>query len=150
MQEGRAGTGPPGRTAGALGAPMVECQAVAEIPSNTWTTELRRGLWTFCVLRAVAAEPCYGYDLVRRLSEIKGLFVDDGTVYRALHKLRKLGLVSAAERQSQIGPPRKYYRITQRGREELARREHFWVLVREGVDAVKRARGRPGQQRGRA
>ena len=87
MREGRAATGPPRGTAGALVARMVECQAMAEILSNTWTTELRRGLWTLCVLRAVAAEPCYGYDLVRELSDIKGLFVDEATVYRALHKL---------------------------------------------------------------
>ena len=150
MREGRAAKGSSRSTAGAFGAPVVECQTMAEIPSNNWTTELRKGLWAFCVLKAVAAEPCYGYDIVRRLSEIKGLFVDEATVYRALHKLRKLRLVSAAERKSPIGPPRKYYRITRRGRDELARRQHFWRLIRDGVEAVERGRGRPGQHRDRA
>jgi PadR family transcriptional regulator PadR len=98
----------------------------------------------------VEADACYGYDIVRRLSEIKGLFATEATVYRILPELRKRRLIRASQQKSPIGPPRKYYEITGRGREELGRLRHFWGLVREGVDAVGQGRGRPERHRGRA
>lgn len=109
---------------------------MAETYNNNWMTQLRKGLWEFCVLKALEAEPSYGYAIVRRLSEIKGLFVSEATIYLVLRKLRKLGLVRASRRKSVIGPPRKYYELTTRGRRELPRLKHFWRLVRHGVDAV--------------
>ena len=123
---------------------------MAETVSGNWMTQLRKGLWAFCILKIVEAEPCYGYDIVRRLSEIKGLFAAECTVYRIRLELSKQGLIWFARKKSPIGPPRKYYEITDRGRQELGRLRHFWGLVRKGVDGVGRERGRPERRPGRA
>ena len=114
----------------------IDSEDMAETFHNNWMTQLRKGLWEFCVLKALEAEPSYGYDIVRRLSEIKGLFVSEATIYLVLRKLRRAGLVKTSRRKSVIGPPRKYYELTARGRGEVPRLRHFWRLVRQGVEAV--------------
>ena len=103
------------------------------------------GLWGFCVLKTLEAEPCYGYDIVRQLSEIKGLSTNETTIYRILGELKKQGLVGTSMRKSPIGPPRKYYRITGRGRRELALRRHTWELISRGVDGIGKAPARRGR-----
>ena len=103
---------------------------------DNWMTEIRKGLWAYCILALADSEPCYGYDIVRRLSEVKGLFAEEGTVYRILAKLKADGLLRVAQRRSAIGPPRKYYQTTARGHEEVARLRHFWNLVGRGVNGL--------------
>ena len=104
--------------------------------NNTWMTQVRIGVFELCVLRAIDGGASYGYDIVRRLSEIKGLFTNESTIYPILAKFKRLGLVKTRAQKSKLGPPRKCHELTERGRRELARLDHFWLLVRSGVDAV--------------
>ena len=104
--------------------------------SGNWMTQIRKGLWAYCILAIADSEPCYGYEIVRRLSEIKGLFAVESTIYRILARLKAEGLLRVTLKPSTIGPPRSYFQITARGREELGRLRHFWGLVCRGVDEV--------------
>ncbi len=104
--------------------------------NSNWMRQLRKGVFELCVLRAIDAGTSYGYDIVRKLSEIKGLFTNEATIYPILAKFKRLGFASVSTEKSTLGPPRKRYELTERGRKELARLNHFWGLVRDGVDAV--------------
>ncbi len=79
-------------------------------------TQLRKGFLAYCVLRVCANEPKYTSDIIRRLSEAE-LVVVEGTIYPLLSRLQKDGLLVHEWQESEQGPPRKYYKITEFGAE---------------------------------
>jgi PadR family transcriptional regulator PadR len=83
-------------------------------------------------------EPTYGYDLARRLAEHApgGEAPRQGTLYPALRSLEKLGLLASTVEPSTAGPPRKYYRLTDDGRDALAAWRTEWTRLSSYVDAV--------------
>jgi PadR family transcriptional regulator PadR len=99
-------------------------------------SELRRGVLEHCVLAVVRDRESYGFDIVRVLSRTGGLVTSDGTIYPLLSRLRRDGLVSTTWRESDSGPPRRYYRVTTEGRRALDAFIHEWHDFRAAVDVV--------------
>jgi PadR family transcriptional regulator PadR len=99
-------------------------------------TNLRRGSLEFCVLAMLADEELYGLDIARRLTADGVLMSSEGTLYPLLSRLRKAGLVRTTWQESAEGPPRRYYSLTQDGRESLAAFNRTWPLFRDAVDAA--------------
>lgn len=79
-------------------------------------TQLRKGFLAYCVLRVCAHEPKYTSDIIRQLSDVE-LVVVEGTIYPLLSRLQKDGLLVHEWQESEQGPPRKYYKITDFGTE---------------------------------
>lgn len=96
-------------------------------------TNLRRGLVEFCVLALLETEPTYGLALARRLQEDQ-LVAGESTLYPLLARLRSSGLVESEWRESPTGRPRKYYAITDSGRDAVATFRLSWVSLRNAVD----------------
>ncbi len=99
-------------------------------------TQLRRGVLEYCVLALLSAEELYGFDLVRRLGDIEGMVTSEGTIYPLLSRLRREGWVSTTWRESESGPPRRYYATTAAGRHALAGFGLEWRRFRDSVDSV--------------
>ncbi len=110
-------------------------------------TELRRGVLEHCVLAVVREEESYAFDIVRVLSDAGDLVTSEGTIYPLLSRLRRDRLVTTTWRESDAGPPRRYYRITDEGRRALDAFIGEWARFRDAVDALLRARER-GHARG--
>lgn len=104
--------------------------------SERTLTQLRRGALPHCVLAALATEERYGFDLVRVLSETPGFTISEGTVYPLLSRLRRDGLVETTWRESESGPPRRYYRLTEDGALALDRFRDDWRGFRDAVDEL--------------
>lgn len=79
-------------------------------------TQLRKGFLAYCVLRVCMGEPKYTSDIIRRLSEAE-LVVVEGTIYPLLSRLQRDGLLAHEWQESEQGPPRKYYRVTDFGQQ---------------------------------
>jgi PadR family transcriptional regulator len=99
-------------------------------------TELRRGVLEYCVLAVVRDDESYAFDIVRQLSGAGELVTSEGTIYPLLSRLRRDRLVTTTWRESEAGPPRRYYRITDAGRRALEGFAHDWARFREAVDAI--------------
>lgn len=99
-------------------------------------TELRRGVLEYCVLAVVRNEELYAFEIVRTLSDAGELVSSEGTMYPLLSRLRRDGLVAATWRESDAGPPRRYYRITAGGRRALDAFVAEWTRFRSAVDAL--------------
>ena len=99
-------------------------------------TELRRGVLEYCVLASVRNEELYSFEIVRLLSDAGELVSSEGTMYPLLSRLRRDGLVAATWRESDAGPPRRYYRITAGGRRALDAFVAEWTRFRSAVDAL--------------
>jgi PadR family transcriptional regulator PadR len=100
-------------------------------------TQLRRGVLEHCVLALLESSgELYGFDLVRRLGEVDGMVTSEGTIYPLLTRLRRDGWVSTTWRESDAGPPRRYYAITPAGAHALAGFRSEWHRFRTSVDAL--------------
>ena len=102
------------------------------------TTQLRRGVLEYCVLALLDKEDRYGFDIARALGSVEPIAVSEGTVYPLLARLRKDGSVTTTWRESDAGPPRKYYAITPQGRRTLTDFIEDWDRFRDAVDIVLR------------
>jgi DNA-binding PadR family transcriptional regulator len=88
------------------------------------------------VLGILADGESYGYAIIKQIGELSGgrLEWTDGLLYPLLHRLERLGHVESVWRQPDGGRRRKYYRITERGRAELAEQHRQWATV---VDTLR-------------
>ena len=112
-------------------------------------TELRRGVLEHCVLAVVRRKEAYAFDIVRVLSGAGGLVTSEGTIYPLLSRLRRDGLVTTQWRESEAGPPRRYYQITRDGEHTLDTFADDWARFRDAVDAVLAGTLNGGQSHGR-
>lgn len=104
---------------------------------DNWTTQLRKGLLELCILNALRAERLYGYDIVKKLRQIEGLVISEGTIYPILSRFKREGLVDTSIAESSEGPPRKYYQLTGHGRRLLGQMNVSWEMITNGVAALK-------------
>src|SRR5437867_3393487 len=104
------------------------------VAQDALLAQMRRGTLQYCVLALLASDERYGFDLVRGLSEIEGMVTSEGTIYPLLSRLRRDGLVETTWRESQAGPPRRYYRLTETGRGALDAFRVEWDRFRDAVD----------------
>ena len=104
---------------------------------GNWTTQLRKGILELCILNAMRTARLYGYDIVKRLSDIEGLVIGEGTIYPILSRFKREGLVETTIEESPEGPARKYYRLTPRGEQYLSRMNQYWESLRNGADALR-------------
>jgi PadR family transcriptional regulator PadR len=90
--------------------------------------ELKRGSLELIVLHLLEPAEAYGYEIVTKLTtQTDGaLGVTDGTLYPVLYRLERAGFVAVRWETPERGVPRKYYQLTGKGREELARLKHEW------------------------
>lgn len=94
-----------------------------------WAQQIRKGSTRLAILQLVSERERYGYEIITSIRErTRGaLEVAEGNVYPALHALEGEGHITSAWREVEPGvPPRKYYRITQRGREHRAALAKEW------------------------
>ena len=103
-----------------------------------WTQQIRKGSTRLAILQLVSERERYGYEIVTSIRDRTDgvLEVAEGNVYPALHALEAEGLVTSTWREVEPGvPPRKYYRITARGREHRATLAKEW---KEYAGAISR------------
>lgn len=105
------------------------------IPDN-WFTQLRKGVLELCVLKAVQSGREYGYDIVRRLREIRSLMIREGTIYPILSRLKVDGYLDVKVEESTEGPPRKCYRLTARGIRVLESMDSHWSELVDDIQAL--------------
>lgn len=105
-------------------------------PGERLTSQLRKGTLAYCVLALLSRRERYGFELVRTLSAVDGLVTSEGTIYPLLSRLRKDGHVTTTWRDSEAGPPRKYYAITREGLADLGAFRVEWRRFRTAVDSV--------------
>ena len=87
------------------------------------------------ILAILSEGESYGYAIIKRVAELSGgeLQWTDGMLYPVLHRLERNGLVKAGWGRSESGRRRKYYRLTDKGEEELASQYRQWKVVESAL-----------------
>ncbi len=91
-------------------------------------TAIRKGLLEFLVLKIIAAEKVYAADILAQLARTD-FATQEGTLYPLLSKMRREGLLDYEWQESEAGPPRKYYELTAKGREQLRETLEYWGKI---------------------
>ena len=96
---------------------------------------LRKGLLEYVVLKICGARSVYAADILRRLSTTE-FSTQEGTLYPLLSRLRREGLLAYEWQESEAGPPRKYYQLTELGREQVSELDQYWTQLHHTVTTV--------------
>ncbi len=96
--------------------------------------QFKKGVLELCVFAILAERDCYGYELVNNISE--NIAISEGTIYPLLRRLTKEGYFTTYLMESNEGPPRKYYKITERGDEVYHELKRQWNSFVEGVNRI--------------
>ncbi|GIN58767.1 PadR family transcriptional regulator [Lederbergia ruris] len=96
--------------------------------------QFKKGVLELCVLVLLDKQDRYGYELVQKISD--QIEISEGSVYPLLRRLTKEGYFTTYLRESSEGPSRKYYKLTEQGREYLNKLVAEWRQFSKGVDQI--------------
>jgi PadR family transcriptional regulator PadR len=95
--------------------------------------QMRKGILELCVLSIISTEEMYPSDIIKKLKESK-LIVVEGTLYPLLNRLKNAELLTYNWKESNAGPPRKYYSITEAGTTFLTSLLDTWTELKHAVN----------------
>jgi len=101
-------------------------------------TDLIQGTLDLLILKTLAREPIHGYGIAQRIlsTSKETLQVQQGSLYPALHRLQRKGLLKSEWKESGSGPMAKYYSLTTSGRKSLQAEEAQWQRYAGAVALV--------------
>lgn len=93
--------------------------------------QFKKGVVEMCILAIIKEEDKYGFEVIDTLS--KEIEVNENTVYPILRRLTQQGLFDTYEKTTTLGAPRKYYKITDLGKQKLEHYEKEWKTFLKSV-----------------
>jgi PadR family transcriptional regulator PadR len=104
--------------------------------SESWEAQLRKGSLEMAILASLWTNRQYGLEILRALDGKSSLALAEGTLYLILNRLKHDALVGSEWVDAGTGHPRKYYWLTQAGRERLRAMARFWAEFSGDLDAL--------------
>jgi transcriptional regulator len=101
-------------------------------------TDLLQGTLDMLILKVIALGPVHGYGISLRIRQISNevLQVQQGSLYPALHRLEKRGWLAAEWGESENGRQAKFYRLSAKGRKQMATEEATWNRLSQAVALI--------------
>ena len=99
-------------------------------------TQMRRGVLEYGILLILGQGDDYASSIIQKLKDVN-IIVVEGTLYPLLIRLKNLGLLSYRWEESPQGPPRKYYMITEPGKEQLRELDRTWEELVNSIKTIK-------------
>lgn len=93
--------------------------------------QFKKGVLELCVLAMLNRKDCYGYELVEEIS--RDIEISEGSIYPLLRRLNSEGYFTTYLQESQEGPPRKYYKLTDLGKQTYEELMDEWFHFTNGV-----------------
>ena len=97
--------------------------------------QMRKGVLEYCILSILSENDAYATDIIKAMKNSK-LIVVEGTLYPLLTRQKNAGLLSYRWEESTQGPPRKYYALTDKGRDFLKELDVSWNELVEAVNSI--------------
>ena len=101
-------------------------------------SDLLQGTLDLLILKTLELEPMHGWGITQRIQQVSEsvLQVNQGSLYPALHRLEEQGWVSAAWNTSENNRQAKYYKLTPKGRKQLAAEKENWLRLSGAVARI--------------
>lgn len=97
--------------------------------------QMKKGVLDMCILYLISKEELYGYDIMQRMN-CYFPEVNESTFYAILRRLNKEGAAETYLGEESLGPKRKYYRITEEGKERLSKERADFIRLVELVGRI--------------
>lgn len=98
--------------------------------------QMRKGILEYCILAILSREDSYAPRIIAELKQAK-MIVVEGTLYPILTRQKNAGLLTYRWEESPQGPPRKYYTLTEKGKEYLATLDEVWNELVEQIHVIR-------------
>lgn len=100
-------------------------------------SQMRKGMLEYCIMLLLKDKPCYSSDIIKKLQDAD-LLVVEGTLYPLLSRLKKDGILTYEWKESTQGPPRKYYVLSDDGKQMLKALDAAWSELENTVQQLKK------------
>ena len=101
-------------------------------------SQMRKGVLEYCILSIIKRGEAYPGDIIEEMRN-SGLTLLEGTLYPLLNRLKNAGVLTYQWVESTSGPPRKYFRLTDKGREFYELLETTWNELATGVASLTKS-----------
>ena len=118
------------------------CFKIPNMDIQNTQSQMRKGVLEFCILSIIRQGEVYPSDLVDRMKSAN-LNILEGTLYPLLTRLKNAGLLNYRWVESNSGPPRKYFVMTDLGLEFYGELERTWKELADAVQLLTQAPAAP-------
>ena len=98
--------------------------------------QMRKGILEYCILQIISRGEVYASEIIEELLSAK-IIVVEGTLYPLLTRLKNAELLDYVWKESTSGPPRKYYILTEKGKQFLVALAETWLELSNAVNTIK-------------
>lgn len=105
--------------------------------SENTKAQMRKGILEYCILEILSKKNAYAPNIIEEMKKAR-MIVVEGTLYPLLTRLKNAGLLSYRWEESQQGPPRKYYELTNDGEKVLFELKTSWNEIVEAVETIRK------------
>ncbi len=102
-------------------------------------SQMRKGILEYCILSIIEQGEVYPSEIIERMKTAK-LQIFEGTLYPLLTRLKNAGLLQYRWVESNSGPPRKYFQLTEAGVQFYGELKKTWTEITESVDQITQPR----------
>ncbi len=102
--------------------------------------QMRKGILEYCILALLSREDSYAPKIIAELKQAE-MIVVEGTLYPILTRQKNAGLLTYRWEESPQGPPRKYYSLTDKGRDHLAMLDIAWNELVDQIRVIRHGKG---------
>lgn len=99
-------------------------------------SQFLRGTLEGCILKIIEQNETYGYEIAEKLQRYGFSGISEGTIYPLLLRLEKNNLITSVKKESALGPKRKYYSLTDAGKEEIKEFYTLWCEIQYGINQI--------------
>jgi PadR family transcriptional regulator PadR len=101
--------------------------------------QMRKGILEYCILSILENNSVYASDIIKELKAAKVIVVE-GTLYPILTRQKNAGLLSYRWEESTQGPPRKYYELTEKGKDFLKALDKSWQELVDAINLIRKTK----------
>lgn len=98
-------------------------------------SQMRKGILEYCILTIISRKEVYTSDILETLHKAD-LLVVEGTLYPLLSRLKNNGLLKYRWQESTDGPPRKYFTLTDEGKQLVAALNNEWGTISKAINQI--------------
>ena len=102
-----------------------------------WKSQIKRGTLSFIVLNELRDQELYGYEIIESIKSRTSIEVAEGTLYPLMNRLKKNALLDSKWVEQESGIPRKYYFLTEEGKEMLAKMQAYWDELEKSIKTYR-------------
>ena len=99
-------------------------------------SQMLKGLLEGCILEIIHQQETYAYVISKELAKCGFGDISEGTIYPIILRLQKKEFISATVKKSEAGPARKYYHLTESGKQELAEFKQNWQELNGAINQL--------------